>query len=152
LPRNLGMYENKNVTIGAGRFGPYISHDGKFTSLKKGEDDPLEVTLERAIQLIEEKRELDNKKIIKSFKEHELMVLNGRWGPYISYKGNNFKIPKTVDASALSLEETLKLVSSEGKEKTTKVKEIKDKKPTSTVKSKITKGKSKSTKPLKVKS
>ena len=111
LPRDLGLYEDKKVVVGIGRFGPYVRHDGKFVSLKKGVDDPMTIQLARAIELIEEKREKDNKKQILSFEEEpDLLVLNGRWGPYISYKGNNFKIPKTKDAATLSLEECRELI------------------------------------------
>jgi len=119
LPRNLGLYENKKVTVGVGRFGPYVSHDGKFASLKKGIDDPMEITIERAIALIEEKREKDKNKLINSFKEEpDLKILNGRWGPYINYKGNNFRIRKSIDASALTLEDAMKIVNSDEKTKT----------------------------------
>lgn len=110
LPRDLGLYEDKKVVVGIGRFGPYVRHDGKFVSLKKGVDDPMSIQLERAIELIEEKREKDNKKLILSFEEEpELLVLNGRWGPYISYKGNNYKIPKNKEAATLSLDECREL-------------------------------------------
>ncbi len=95
LPRNLGQYEEKDVIVSVGRFGPYVRHDNKFASLKKGVDDPYEIGLDRAIELIEEKRERDRKKIIKTFKEEpDLKILNGRWGPYIAYKKDNFRIPK----------------------------------------------------------
>ena len=121
LPRNLGLYENKKVTVGVGRFGPFVSHDGKFASLNKGIDDPMEITLERAILLIEEKREKDNKKIIKIFvEEPDLAILNGRWGPYISYKKNNYKIPKSQNASELSLSDAMKLINTDKKKETPK--------------------------------
>ena len=121
LPREVGLYENKKVVVGVGRFGPYVRYDGQFTSLKKGIDDPLEITLERAIELIEEKKEKDSKKLIKSFeKMSDLTILTGRYGPYISYKGNNFRVPKSQDASKLSLEDALKIVSEGEKKKTTK--------------------------------
>jgi DNA topoisomerase-1 len=111
LPRNLGEFEGKQVTIGIGRFGPYIRHDNKFVSLKKGEDDPYTIDLETAIERIKEKREADLKKIIKVFDEDpDMKLLNGRWGPYISYKGKNYRIPKTVDAEKLTLEECLEYV------------------------------------------
>ncbi len=111
LPRDLGLFENKDVVVGIGRFGPYVRHDGKFASLKKDVDDPMEITLERAIELIEEKRERDNKKLIKSFdKEPELFILQGRWGPYIAFKGKNYRIPKSTNAEELTLEDCLKLI------------------------------------------
>ncbi len=116
LPRDLGLYEEKKVVIGIGRFGPYVRHDGKFASLKKGVDDPYEIGLERAIELIEEKRERDNNKFIKTFEEEpDLQVLNGRWGPYISYQKKNYRIPKDVEAASLSLEDCMKLIEDAGK-------------------------------------
>jgi DNA topoisomerase-1 len=121
LPRQLGEFEGKVVTIGIGRFGPYIRHDSKFTSLKKGEDDPYSIDLETAIQRIQDKREADNKKIIKTFEEEtELQILNGRWGPYIAYKGKNYRIPKTTNAEALDLKACLELVEKGAKKTTTK--------------------------------
>ena len=112
LPRDLGEYEHKKVTVSIGRFGPYIRHDNKFVSLGK-EDDPYEITLSRTIELIEAKREKDDKAIISVFDEEpELRVLNGRWGPYISYKKGNFKIPKKVDAEKLTLEDCMKIIAS----------------------------------------
>ena len=110
LPREVGEYENKKVTVAIGRFGPYVRHDNKFVSLEK-DDDPYSVSFERTIVLIEAKREKDKKAVISVFAEEpELMVLNGRWGPYISYKKNNYKIPKTVKAEELSLEDCLKII------------------------------------------
>ncbi|MGQ1891750.1 type I DNA topoisomerase [Thermophagus sp. OGC60D27] len=123
LPRDLGTFEDKKVVVGVGRFGPYVRHDGKFVSLKKGVDDPLSIDLARAIELIEEKRERDNKKTIKTFDEDkDLLVLNGRWGPYISYKKKNYKIPKEKDAAALSYEDCLKLIEEGEKGKKSKAK------------------------------
>lgn len=111
LPRTLGKYEDKTVVVGIGRFGPYVRHDGKFVSLKKGIDDPMEIGLERAIELIKEKREADAKKHIKSFDEEpELKVLNGRWGPYISFEGKNYKIRKGTEAEKLTLEDCKKII------------------------------------------
>jgi len=111
LPRNIGDYEGKSVTVAIGRFGPYVRHDGKFISLEKDVDDPYSVELERAILLIDAKREKDLNAIIKIFDENpEVKLLNGRWGPYISYNKNNYKIPKTTDATKLSLEDCLALI------------------------------------------
>ncbi len=110
LPRELGEYENKKVTVSIGRFGPYVRHDNKFVSLGK-EDDPFSVELPRAIELIEVKREKDRKAVIKTFDEEpELRVLNGRWGPYISYKKKNYKIPKKSSAEELTLEDCMNLI------------------------------------------
>ncbi|WP_066632216.1 type I DNA topoisomerase [Labilibacter marinus] len=116
LPRDLGLYEDKKVVVGIGRFGPYVRHDGKFVSLKKGIDDPLEIELDRAIVLIEEKRKADREKFIKSYDEDpEVQILNGRWGPYISYQKKNYKIPKDTDPKGLSFEDCQKLIKDGGK-------------------------------------
>lgn len=111
LPRDLGQYEDHDVVVAIGRFGPYVRHKSAFYSLKKGIDDPMTIQLDRAIELIEAKREADRKKIIKTFeKNQDLRVLNGRWGPYISYKKNNYRIPKNTDPAALSLEDCMQIV------------------------------------------
>lgn len=110
LPRKLGEYEGKVVTAAIGRFGPYLSHNKKFVSLKV--DDPLDVTLERAIELIEEKRQADLDKIINIYDDEEpvIEVLKGRWGPYIASEKVNYKIPKDIDAASLSREDCLKVM------------------------------------------
>jgi DNA topoisomerase-1 len=111
LPRNLGDFEGKEVSVAIGRFGPYVKHDNKFVSLKKGVDDPLEVSLERAVELIVEKREADKKKVIKTFEEKEgLQILNGRYGPYISFEKKNYRIPKTVKPEELTLEKCMEII------------------------------------------
>ncbi len=111
LPRTVGDFEDKTVVIGIGRFGPYVRHNQKFVSLKKDVDDPMTIDIERAIELILEKREADAKKLIKVFDEEpELTILDGRWGPYIKYKGDNYKIPKKQEADKLTFEECMKLV------------------------------------------
>ena len=112
LPRELGEYENKPVTIGAGRFGPYILHDRKYTSLPK-DADPLALTLDEAIALIKEKRQQDNEKHLKSFREDpKLEVLNGRYGPYLTYDGKNYRLPKSMHekATELTYQECMKIV------------------------------------------
>ena len=111
LPRDLGEYEGKKVSVAIGRFGPYVRHDNKFVSLEKNVDDPYTVKLDRAIELIEAKREKDRKALIKTFDEEpELRILNGRWGPYISYKKKNYKIAKGTEAEKLSLEDCMKII------------------------------------------
>ncbi len=113
MPKKLGLFEDKEVTIGIGRFGPYIRHNNIFTSLTK-EDDPYTVTLERSIELILAKREKDANKLIKAFEENELVkILNGRWGPYIAYGKQNLKIPKGTEAASLTYEDILKLAGGE---------------------------------------
>jgi len=112
LPRELGDYEHKPVTIGAGRFGPYILHNRKYTSLPK-DADPMTITLEEAIALIEEKREQDNQKHLKIFLEDpKLEVLNGRYGPYLTYDGKNYRLPKAMHekATQLTYDECMKII------------------------------------------
>jgi DNA topoisomerase-1 len=112
LPREIGDYEGKSVTIGAGRFGPYVLHDGKYTSLPKGAD-PMAFTLEEAIALIEEKRQQEVKRHLKVFAEDEkLQVLNGRYGPYLVYDGKNYRLPKTMHqrAEKLGYEECMEII------------------------------------------
>jgi len=123
LPRELGEFEGKKVTVAIGRFGPYVRHDNKFVSLKKGVDDPYSVSLSRAVELIEEKRENEKNARLKTFEEDpDLLILNGRWGPYIKYKKDNFKIPKGTDAGQMSFDDCMKLVQQEAKPKKTKKK------------------------------
>ena len=109
LPRTLGEYEGKTVTAGAGRFGPYIHTGSVYVSLKG--QDPLTVTLDEAIELLKEKQASEAKRHIKKFEEEpELEIMNGRFGPYIAYKGNNYKIPKNIEPADLNLESCLQLV------------------------------------------
>lgn len=110
LPRELGEFENKKVTVGVGRFGPYIRHDNKFVSLGK-DDDPYTVDLPRAIELIDAKRDKDDKAVIRVFDENpEVKILNGRWGPYIAFNKKNFKIPKKGDAEKLTFDDCMKII------------------------------------------
>ena len=103
LPRTLGDYEGTPVTIGAGRFGPYILHNHKYTSLPKNED-PLTITLEAAVSLIENKRKEEDQKHLKTFDEDaKLEVLNGRYGPYLAYDGTNYRLPKALHEKAAEL-------------------------------------------------
>ena len=120
LPRTLGEYEGKTVVANTGRFGPYINHDKKFVSIPKGED-PLEISLERAIELILSKREAEEKSHLKTFDEEpELEIRAGRFGPYIAYKGKNYKIPKAQAdrAAELTLEECRKIIETPAPSKT----------------------------------
>jgi len=110
LPRNLGGFESEDIIISSGRFGPYIRHNGKFISIPKGED-PLSITLDRAVELISEKRDAEKKRVIREFTENaDLKVLRGRFGPYISYQTNNFKIPKGKDPEQLSYADCVAIV------------------------------------------
>ena len=112
LPRTLGNYEGMTVTIGTGRFGPYVLHDRKFTSLPKDED-PMTITLEKAIELINEKRHQETKKHMKFFMEDpKLEILNGRYGPYLAYDGKNYRLPKSMHEKVadLTYEECMKII------------------------------------------
>jgi len=112
LPRSLGEFEGKEITVGTGRFGPYVRHDNKYFSLVKGKDDPYTITLERAIEIIREKREKENNRIIQSFeyKGNPLQILNGRFGPYLSYDGKNYKIPKDTAPTNLTLDDCIAIM------------------------------------------
>ena len=112
LPRELGDYEGITVTVGSGRYGPYILHNRKYVSIPK-EDDPLTITLDRAIELIKEKREAEEKRHLKVFDEDDKMeILNGKYGPYIAYDGKNYRIPKAKHESAeeLTYEECMEII------------------------------------------
>eukprot|EP01037_Dinobryon_pediforme_P000904 gene904-911_t len=105
LPKKVGVFEDKDMTVAIGRFGPYIRHNSAFYSLPK-EIDPLDVTEEKAIELIYEKRKKDAEKLIKAFDEDPTMkVLNGRWGPYIEFGKLNVKIPKGKEPLELTFDE-----------------------------------------------
>ena len=108
-PRFLGEYEDDDVTVAIGRFGPYIKHKNKFYSLGK-ENDPQTIDLEKAIEIINNKREAEKQKIIKEFDEDkDVQVLNGRYGPYLVIKKQNYKIPKGTDPKSLTLEDCYKI-------------------------------------------
>ena len=112
LPREVGEYEGKPVIIGAGRFGPYVLHEKKYTSLPKGAD-PMSFTLEECIQLIEERRKEDADKHLRVFVEDDkLEVINGRYGPYLVYDGKNYRLPKSMHerAKELSYDECMEIV------------------------------------------
>ena len=103
LPRTLGELEGMPVVVGTGKFGPYIMHNRKFVSLPKNED-PLTVTLETAIELINEKRQQDQERHLKAFENDPKMeILNGRYGPYIAYDGKNYRIPKAMHSKVKEL-------------------------------------------------
>jgi len=113
LPRSLGDYEDKELVVGIGRFGPYVRHNNKFYSLKKGVDDPYKIDQNRAIELINEKIEQEKNRIIRTFSdEPDLFILNGHWGPYISYKKNNYRIPKKTNPEEMTKEDCMKLITS----------------------------------------
>ena len=113
LPRTLGQYEDKTISVGTGRFGPYIRFADKFISIPK-DMDPLEISLDDAVALINVKREADAKKSIKTFAEDpELEILNGRYGPYIAYKKKNYKLPKDSVPAELTHEECMQIIAAQ---------------------------------------
>ncbi|WP_207420402.1 type I DNA topoisomerase [Desertivirga brevis] len=116
LPKKVGSYEDKDMTVAIGRFGPYIRHNSAFYSLPKGLD-PHDVTEEQAIEIIEDKRKKDSEKLIKVFEENpEVKILNGRWGPYIEFGKQNVKIPKGKEPKDLTFEEVKALAEAAEKE------------------------------------
>ena len=110
LPRTLGDFEGSTVSVGTGRFGPYIRHDKFYVSLN-GVADPLTITLDEAIRMIQEKRDAESKKVIKSFPDNpELEIMNGRYGAYIAYQGSNYKISRNADPATLTQEECMEII------------------------------------------
>lgn len=110
LPKNIGEYEGEVMTVAVGRFGPYVRHAGKFYSLPK-DTDPLSCTAEQAIEIIREKRESEEKSLLKSFNEDaDLSIRTGRFGPYLKYKTDNYKLPKDVDPTSMSYDDCMKLI------------------------------------------
>ena len=119
LPRTVGDFEGSPVVIGTGRFGPYILHQRKYTSLPKGTD-PMAVTLDEAVALINEKRQQEEKRHLKTFiEDSKLEVIDGRYGPYISYDGKNFRLPKNLHqrATTLTYEECMTIINTPVKKK-----------------------------------
>ena len=119
LPRTVGDFEGSPVVIGTGRFGPYILHQRKYTSLPKGTD-PMAVTLDEAVALINEKRQQEEKRHLKTFiEDSKLEVIDGRYGPYISYDGKNFRLPKNLHqrAATLTYEECMTIINTPVKKK-----------------------------------
>lgn len=124
FPKNIGNYEDEAMVVAFGRFGPYVRHKGKFYSIPKS-DTPAEVGPERAIELIEAGREKERKKVIHHFKKEGIQVLNGRYGAYIKYDGNNYKMPKGTEAEKLdaaACQEIIKNTKPSGSKKKTKKK------------------------------
>jgi DNA topoisomerase-1 len=111
LPRVLGEFEGKPVVVSSGRFGPYVNNGSLYVSLKEEIIDPLELSYDDAVKMILNKREMESKKVIKSFPEDpEIEIMNGRYGAYIAYKGSNYRIPKNMEASELSLDECMEII------------------------------------------
>jgi len=112
LPRTVGQFEGTDVVIGSGRFGPYVMHDKKFVSIPK-DADPMTITLDEAVKLIEKKREDDKKRHLKQFDEDpKLEVMNGRYGPYIAYEGRNYRLTKAQRdrAAELTYDECMEVI------------------------------------------
>jgi DNA topoisomerase-1 len=115
LPRTLGEFEELTVKANVGRFGPYIQHGKIFASIPK-EESPMDITFDRAVEIILLKRESDANKIIKIFTEDDdYQLLNGRWGAYLKVGKNNFKLPKGTDAEKLTFEECKVIEASQAK-------------------------------------
>jgi DNA topoisomerase-1 len=115
LPRSLGIYEGDELVVGIGKFGPYIRYKNKFYSLKKGVDDPYSVTIERAAEIIKEKGESDKKKIMKDF--GEILLLNGRYGPYLVRDKKNYRLPKGTQVDKLTKEDCIRIIEKSEKSK-----------------------------------
>ena len=110
LPRRLGEYEDAMVVINVGRFGPYVQLGKQYVSLPAGAD-PMAITLEEAIELIEKKRQFEQQRQIKTFAENpDVEILNGRYGPYIAMGGKNYKIPTGTDPASLDLATCLSII------------------------------------------
>jgi DNA topoisomerase-1 len=108
-PRSIGEFEGDDVTVAIGRFGPYVKHKSAFFSLHKT-DDPATIDIDRAIEIIVDKRKVESERLIKQFDgPHPIMVLRGRFGPYITMNKNNYKIPKGTDPESLTLEDCLRI-------------------------------------------
>ena len=117
LPRTVGKYEGSDVVIGTGRFGPYILHNKKYTSMPK-DADPMAITLDEAVALITEKRQQEEKRHLKAFAEDaKLEVIDGRYGPYLAYDGKNYRLPKNMHqrAAELSYEECMAIIEKQKK-------------------------------------
>ena len=128
LPRNLGQFEDKDVTVSIGKFGPYVRHNNKFYSLGKN-DDPYEVSLERAIEIIKVKRAAEEEKEeLKKIYPHEIGVKDGdavvsnigRFGPYLTFRGENFRLAKGVDPLTLTLAQAMEIIEGASKKKSRK--------------------------------
>jgi DNA topoisomerase-1 len=115
LPRSLGSYDGEEMTVGIGKFGPYIRHKNKFYSLKKGTDDPYSVTIERAKEIINEKNEKEKKKVIRDY--GEVQIMNGKYGPYLSKDKSNYRLPKGTDPEKLTREDCLDIILKSNKNK-----------------------------------
>lgn len=110
FPRTLGELDGKPVTVGKGKFGPYIRYENTYVSVPETVD-PLSVTLEEAERMLQEKKEAEARKVIKTFPDNpDMQILNGRYGPYIAYQKKNYKIPENVEPADLNLDACFKVI------------------------------------------
>ncbi len=116
LPRVVGRFEDSEITVAVGRFGPYVKHAGKYVSLGKGQD-PYSLTEEQAVKLIEDSRDKEARKLIAEFPDSGIQVLNGRFGPYIKKGCDNYKIPKKKDPQTLTEEDCVEIIEKTPKKK-----------------------------------
>jgi DNA topoisomerase-1 len=114
LPREIGEFEGQKLVIGVGKYGPYVRHNKSFVSI--GDEDPLTITKETAVELIIQKREELKKMIINEFKDGDeiIQVKNGRYGPYIAKGRKNYRIPKGVQPDSLSLDDCKEIIEKQG--------------------------------------
>jgi DNA topoisomerase I len=120
LPRALGEYNNQKITAAIGRFGPYVKYGSLFASVPKDRD-IFELTLPEAIELIEAKLKAESEKLLRTFSEDaNLEILKGKWGPYISYKKSNFKLPKDTNITEISFDEIMKIIDAQDTKGVTK--------------------------------
>ncbi len=132
LPIDLGEYEGEKLSIGVGRFGPYVRFGKNYISIPKDED-PHSITYDRAVELIVEKQEADRNKIIKTFDDNDIQVLNGRFGAYIKHNNDNYKLPKGTNAVELTLEDCLAIINNDAlKSKASKTRKAVSSKTTAT--------------------
>lgn len=115
LPRSLGSLDGEDLSVGIGRFGPYLKYKGKFFSLKKGVDDPFSISMERAVEIINQKNEDEKKKVIRDY--GDIKILNGKYGPYLTRESQNYRIPKGTDAEKLTREACLEIIEKTAKSK-----------------------------------
>ncbi|MCF8331479.1 MAG: type I DNA topoisomerase [Bacteroidales bacterium] len=115
FPKSIGEYENEELVVSIGRFGPYVRHKSKFYSIPKDEE-PVDVTKERAVEIIEAKRKHDRERTIKEFpQDDQIRILKGRYGPYISMGRTNYRIPKDKDPERLTYEDCMQIIETSGK-------------------------------------
>jgi DNA topoisomerase-1 len=142
LPRELGETpEGEKLSINIGRFGPYVRFGDRFASIR-GDDDPYTITLERALVVVQEKKEADEKRTIRDFGVDKVRILRGRWGPYVTDGDRNARVPKDEDAEAMTFERCKELLEAAPPRKGRKKKASKKKTSKKTAKKRTSKKKS----------